>query len=247
MSNRLNPRDYDIAELRSTLGVEQARDQPSQTSGDRQDGQLIRDGRCSGGVADDEGDWQPIATPERGDTAGIVANNLDEKNPPADEAGAGSTASTEPDDQDTAPEPNGHPRRDTSGGRPGRCQSQTVSHRDRGTRSKGAREYGLDSPHGMADPSKPVPVRLTQLPESFAGQMTILDWLEELTSICGHEGTLDALQFYEKIGWVSAGSREELEAYATGLTEAAPEDTKPLMGTHHRSSLRYVAKLARMP
>jgi len=85
---------------------------------------------------------------------------------------------------------------------------------------------------------------LTRLPDEYGAQMAIFDWLEGLMTTCGREGTLEALSYYESVGWLSAESRERLEDVAEGLAASAPPEPRPLDVDDHRESLRYVARLA---
>lgn len=86
---------------------------------------------------------------------------------------------------------------------------------------------------------------LDRLPEGYRAQVEIFAWLEELLATCGQDATLDALEYYEDVGWLSEESRRGLEAFVDGLTDAEPPDPRPLEVDDHRTSLRYVARLAR--
>lgn len=83
------------------------------------------------------------------------------------------------------------------------------------------------------------------MPDSYDAQVAIFEWLEGLLATCGRESTLEALAYYESVGWISADSRERLEAFVEGLTAVEPPEPRPLDVDHHRESLRYVARLAR--
>jgi archaellum component FlaD/FlaE len=73
----------------------------------------------------------------------------------------------------------------------------------------------------------------------------VFEWLEELLTAVGRDGTLSALEYYESIGWLSGRSREELEDVASGLSDPGPEAAAPSLGIDdHRESLLYIARLA---
>lgn len=85
---------------------------------------------------------------------------------------------------------------------------------------------------------------LSRLPDEYDAQVEIFDWLEELLATCGRERTLEALTYYESVGWLSEGSRESLADFVEGLGAAEPPDPRSLDVDDHRRSLRYVARLA---
>ena len=83
------------------------------------------------------------------------------------------------------------------------------------------------------------------MPDSYGAQAEIFEWLEGLIATCGRESTLEALDYYESVGWLSEDSRESLEEFVEGLTSAEPPEPRSLDVDDHRDSLRYVARLAR--
>ena len=86
---------------------------------------------------------------------------------------------------------------------------------------------------------------LARLPDSYDAQVEIFEWLEGLLATCGREPALEALEYYESVGWLSGDSRESLEGFIEGLTAPEPPEPRSLDVDHHRESLRYVARLAR--
>jgi archaellum component FlaD/FlaE len=84
---------------------------------------------------------------------------------------------------------------------------------------------------------------LDRLPDAYSAQLEVFEWLDGLLSTAGHDGTISALEYYESIGWLSEESREELEEVAAGLS--VPDAAGRSLGIEdHRESLLYVARLA---
>jgi len=86
-----------------------------------------------------------------------------------------------------------------------------------------------------------------------------LEWARYLARTFGTSGALDALRYYESLGWISDGVRAELTRYLAGLSMDELHNKKydepgtpggalsSLDGTPfgaHAESLRYVARLA---
>lgn len=95
-----------------------------------------------------------------------------------------------------------------------------------------------------ADASKPY---LEDLPGGYGAQSEIFEWLDLLVSRGGHDGAVSALEYYESIEWLSAESRTQLEAFVGGLAEpgsGSGSSGGSLGVSDHRESLRYVARLA---
>lgn len=138
-------------------------------------------------------------------------------------------------DTGTARQPGGRTGRS---GRVDRSGATAPDHRSHGTRSGG---FELLSGGSGGDVERPY---LDRLPQGYRAQVEIFAWLEELLATSGREATLEALSYYEAVGWLSGESREDLEAFLEGLTAAEPPDPRPLAVDDHRHSLRYVARLA---
>lgn len=84
---------------------------------------------------------------------------------------------------------------------------------------------------------------LAELPGTYGAQLAVFEWLERLVSKAGRGETVSALEYYESIEWLSPESRAKLETFVDGIgtTRAAAE---PLDVTDHRESLAYIARLA---
>jgi archaellum component FlaD/FlaE len=104
-------------------------------------------------------------------------------------------------------------------------------------------EYSTDFEllsHGSGgDVSKPY---LDELPGTYSAQLEIFEWLDQLVSKAGQEGAIAALDYYESIEWLSTESRDDLEEFVNGLESATSADAS-LGISDHRESLVYVARL----
>jgi len=103
---------------------------------------------------------------------------------------------------------------------------------------------------------KPYLDSLSQSPDRMEATM---QWARYLGETFGTSGALNCLQYYERLGWISADVREEMIRYIRGLSLSEIHNKKydepatleyPLetlsgtpFGTHARS-LKYVAKIA---
>lgn len=86
---------------------------------------------------------------------------------------------------------------------------------------------------------------LSRLPDDERGRHVVREWLQGLVDQAGSGAAVEALSYYESLGWLSEASREHLEEFTGGLTAAEPPDTRSLDVDDHRESLLYVARLAR--
>jgi archaellum component FlaD/FlaE len=94
---------------------------------------------------------------------------------------------------------------------------------------------------GEADPERPY---LPALPASLTAEALIFEWLEFLVLQGGRESVTDALDFYERVGWLGSGAAETLERYLSGIDDPRADATDGLATDDHRVSLHYVARLA---
>jgi hypothetical protein len=148
------------------------------------------------------------------------------------------------------------PRHD-SGGRPrtgyadddvGRFQFDTeVRERPRSRPGKALRENQLEhllihetaASEGLSKPY------LTELPDAYAAERLLFDWLEFLVLKGGFKRTMDALRYYHTVGWLTAEVEAELRDYLVGFSGEVSE-TEPFDVDDHHLSLVYIARLASM-
>jgi len=94
-----------------------------------------------------------------------------------------------------------------------------------------------------SDASKPY---LSTLPEQYAGENLIFEWLEFLLLHAGYQGATDALDYYESVGWITEDVESDLTDYLLGIESATADEDAALDIDDHLLSLVYVAKLASM-
>lgn len=290
MSSRLNPREYDLGELRDAVREQPRRHETNTEAGDdsrRNDHQPPRlNEGGNGGHRRHGGDAGRRRYVAGGHASGRSAHGKTESGgdsrsrsvgggvSPGREASRSSERATEKADaaasEEQAPKcrsppvgrmrretdphvssekRNGHTRRTPLEARVHPRQSQPRSQRDRNAR-RSADGVGAAGSHGGVellaqvaehDVERPY---LTRLPDEYGAQMEIFEWLEGLLRTCGHDGTIEALEYYESIEWLSPAAREALVNFVEGLSASAPPDPRPLDVEDHRESLRYIARLA---
>lgn len=92
---------------------------------------------------------------------------------------------------------------------------------------------------------------LEDLPDRYAAEVTVFEWLDVLINKAGFRNTGEALSFYVSVGWITEDVRERLRAYMHGFSQVEafdPDDPGPLeLGIEdHVLSLVYIARLAGM-
>jgi len=87
---------------------------------------------------------------------------------------------------------------------------------------------------------------LAALPENYAAEFVVFEWLEFLLMHAGYQGADEALAYYESIDWITESVRSELSDYLLGIDESATNDDNDLSVDDHMLSLVYVAKLTSM-
>lgn len=85
---------------------------------------------------------------------------------------------------------------------------------------------------------------LPVLPASLPAEALIFEWLEYLVLQAGRESVADAVDFYERVGWLGSDAAEMLGRYLTGLDDPRANAGNDLDSDDHRVSLHYVARLA---
>jgi len=93
------------------------------------------------------------------------------------------------------------------------------------------------------DATKPY---LEGLPEEYAGEHLVFEWLEFLLLHAGYQGATEALDYYESIDWITEDVQSSLGDYLLGLDDAGTNDGNDLDVDDHLLSLVYIAKLSAM-
>jgi len=87
---------------------------------------------------------------------------------------------------------------------------------------------------------------LEALPQTYAAEFVVFEWLEFLLMHSGYQGADEALAYYESIDWITEETRSELSDYLLGIDESATNDDNDLSVDDHMLSLVYIAKLTAM-
>jgi flagellar protein FlaE len=123
-----------------------------------------------------------------------------------------------------------------------RIQETAERHLD-GRRAEQYRELLTVDAAGREGGSRP---HLDQLPQEYAAELIVLEWLEFLNATAGLEGTIDAIRYYRSIGWISEAVESDLRDYLSGV-DARDTDAAPGIDVDdHVESLLFVANLASM-
>jgi len=103
---------------------------------------------------------------------------------------------------------------------------------------------------GPSDGRRP---HLDSLPDGYASDVVVMEWLEFLVDQGGVDGAARTIAYYESIGWLGEAAAEDLQTYLGGFGEATAEGLpdpetvearSPLSVQCHRTSLRYVSRLS---
>jgi len=87
---------------------------------------------------------------------------------------------------------------------------------------------------------------LRGLPDTYAAEFVVFEWLEFLLLHAGYQGATDALHYYESIDWITEDVESQLGDYLLGIDDEAANDGNELDVDDHMLSLVYVAKLTNM-
>jgi flagellar protein FlaE len=87
---------------------------------------------------------------------------------------------------------------------------------------------------------------LHHLPETYAGEHLIFEWLEFLLLHAGYQGSLEAIDYYESVDWITEECESQLNEYMLGLDDRSGSEPANLDVDDHLLSLVYIAKLSSM-
>lgn len=100
---------------------------------------------------------------------------------------------------------------------------------------------------GGSDPADLERPYLEAVPDQYAARLTLFEWLQFALERVGSRQTLDALEYYVAIGWLSESVAEALREHVRVFQDAAVEDERRSFETaDHLVSLVYIARLASM-
>jgi flagellar protein FlaE len=100
---------------------------------------------------------------------------------------------------------------------------------------------------GGTDPADLERPYLEVVPEQYAARLTLFEWLQFALEQAGSRRTLDALDYYVNIGWLSESAAEDLREHVRVFQDASVEEgTRRFETADHLVSLVYIARLASM-
>jgi len=86
---------------------------------------------------------------------------------------------------------------------------------------------------------------LSDLPSAYAAERLLFDWLEFLVLKGGFKRTMDALRYYNTVGWLTDDVEADLRDYLVGFSGEV-SDTDAFDVDDHHLSLVYIARLSSM-
>ena len=88
---------------------------------------------------------------------------------------------------------------------------------------------------------------LESMPGKYAAEITLFEWLDFLLERGGVKRSLEAIGYYENIGWVGEAAASELRDHVRGFAGPADEDDhEDFEMTDHVLSLVFIGRLASM-
>lgn len=87
---------------------------------------------------------------------------------------------------------------------------------------------------------------LSALPETYAAEFVVFEWLEFLLGNFGFKGANEALQYYESVGWITEDVESTLHDYLLGIEDVSGGEQYDLDTDDHKLSLVYIARLVSM-
>ena len=87
---------------------------------------------------------------------------------------------------------------------------------------------------------------LDGLPDQYAARLTLFEWLQFALDRGGTEHTLDAIEYYQEIGWIDQAAADSLRDHVRVFQDESAAAGEPFRTADHLVSLVYVARLASM-
>jgi len=97
-----------------------------------------------------------------------------------------------------------------------------------------------DASNGVATGNAEGKPYLATLPEGFASDLIVVEWLEFLVSEAGVRETASAIDYYESIDWIDERVADQLQEYLAGFESAG---SGSLTIDHHTQSLKFISQL----
>ncbi len=87
---------------------------------------------------------------------------------------------------------------------------------------------------------------LRSIPDDEEGQVIAREWVEGLVDRAGSDAAVEALAYYESVGWITEAVREELEGYLLAVGYRSGGSLGDLTRADHVESLARTARLAQL-
>lgn len=101
--------------------------------------------------------------------------------------------------------------------------------------------------HSSADPGDLDRPYLDAMPGTYAAEITLFEWLDFLLESGGVKRSVEAIDYYENVGWVGEDAAQQLRNHVRGFASSADEDAhSDFEMTDHVLSLMFIARLASM-
>jgi len=150
---------------------------------------------------------------------------------PEPAVGGTESATQEPVDDDAgATEPAAQPSHDTPDETGGSVAADEPTAGTSEPTAAGSNASGAGKPY------------LAELPGGFTSDLIVVEWLEFLTERSSYRATDEAIQYYERIEWISPAVAAELREYLRGFDSVTGEDGS-LTIDDHTQSLQYISQL----
>ncbi|WP_435183034.1 FlaD/FlaE family flagellar protein [Halobellus sp. EA9] len=130
----------------------------------------------------------------------------------------------------------------------GRFQFDTeIRERPRGRAGEALRQNQLEQllVHETAAAERLSKPYLTTLPDAYAAERIVFDWLEFLVLKGGFKRTMDAIRYYHTVDWLTEDVEAELQDYLVGFSGEVTDTSEFDVDDHHLS-LVYIARLSSM-
>jgi archaellum component FlaD/FlaE/archaellum component FlaC len=133
---------------------------------------------------------------------------------------------TEPD---TEPEPESKPEQTAEPESQQATDSESESQETAEARAEQAPSSGDGKPY------------LATMPEGFGTELITIEWLEYLVEEVGVRSTAEAIDYYERIDWISEPVADSLQDYLRGFDGSGADGDLTI--DHHTKSLKYIGQL----
>ncbi|MFB6083634.1 MAG: FlaD/FlaE family flagellar protein [Halorientalis sp.] len=185
---------------------------------------------------------------ESTDVDDVLPSAGDDEDEPGDDAAGGTAVETEPEPEsepeasgsepdlepESEPEPDLEPEPESEPEPEPESESAT-------TGTAGTGQAGTVDSEGTAADDGPGKPYLRTLPDGYAADLLVMEWLEFLVAESSVRETTEAIQYYERIDWLDESVATELRSFLSGFDDDGSGGSLTI--DHHTRSLRYISQL----